>query len=81
MSIKPVRRDEAIYYMVLSFVQIMTLSDWSNDVDTAKPNLSELQWKLDIGCVDKPTFCKSSRLPGTPISAPLESFAVRDGNG
>jgi hypothetical protein len=59
-------------------VQTTTRIVWSNEQDTAKPSLSELQLKLDIGWVERLTFWRSCRVPGTPMSIPCGSFWTRD---
>lgn len=54
----------------------ITRSVWSKEVETARPSLSGLQSKLDIGWVERPTFWSSCKLPATPISCPFSSFAT-----
>lgn len=60
-----------------SFVTISTLTIWSNEPQTQRPLLSGLQSKLEMGWVDKVTFCRRLTEPATPISTPSESFFDR----
>lgn len=62
---------------LLSLVTISTLTVWSKAPQTHSPFLSGLQSRLEIGCVDRVTFCKRLTEPATPISAPSESFLER----
>lgn len=62
---------------LLSLVTISTLTVWSKAPQTHSPFLSGLQSRLEIGCVDRVTFCKRLTEPATPISAPSESFFER----
>lgn len=63
--------------ILLSFVTISTLTVWSKAPQTHSPFLSGLQSRLEMGCVDRVTFCKRLTDPATPISDPSESFFER----
>ncbi len=54
----------------------MTRTVWSKAVETARPSLSGLQSKLEMGCEERPTFWSSCMLPATPISAPFSSLVT-----
>lgn len=63
--------------ILLSLVTISTLTVWSKAPQTQSPFLSGLQSRLEMGCVDRVTFCKRLTAPATPISDPSESFLER----
>lgn len=61
---------------VLSLVTIRTRIDWSNEEQTQRPCLSGLQSRLEMGCVDRVTFCRRVTDPATPMSALSAPFLV-----
>lgn len=63
--------------ILFSLVTMRTLTVWSKALQTHSPLLSGLQSRLEIGWVDKVTFCRRLTEPATPISIPSESFFER----
>lgn len=61
---------------VLSLVTMRTRTDWSNEEQTHRPCLSGLQSTLDMGCVDRVTFCRRFTEPATPMSTSSAPFLV-----